>query len=458
LQNIHESEADETVIREGVDAKQYQLLIIKKAVGTRLYSMANSFNHSKLKKRITMMLKEKSSPWARLKYLYVLPLAAIAVTAFARPEVSNELKEISEVKVNDLAAIVAIKEVKSDVAPQDADSGMFDVTQNVVIGSSRTSPQVNETQQTIKSEESEEAMPVLELMEVSTFTAQGAQAVMKETERKNKNNLQISFLENKVSAKSEGMSLLADQIKFPKPQNVVSLHGVPEGKDPLVIIDGKEATLSAMDALRPERIKSISVLKEKSSTDLYGERGRNGVILVELLPGNQEIQSKGLAGNIQEITNKDNPLAPLFILDGKEIADLNIIAPNDIDNIDVYKIKTKETEALFDKYGVKAKNGIVLITSRNHVKGKGQEITISGMKYITNPVEVQGRVVDTNKKPIGGATILISGTNVGTITDMDGKFKLQADKDALLIVSYVGMKPFIIKADKKLKITLEDNE
>ena len=49
LQNIHEYEADETVIREGVNAKQYQLLLIKKAVGTRLYSMANSFNHSKLK-------------------------------------------------------------------------------------------------------------------------------------------------------------------------------------------------------------------------------------------------------------------------------------------------------------------------------------------------------------------------------------------------------------------------
>ncbi|WP_336534472.1 M56 family metallopeptidase, partial [Bacteroides acidifaciens] len=51
LQNIHEYEADETVINEGVNAKDYQLLLIKKAVGTRLYSMANSFNHSKLKKR-----------------------------------------------------------------------------------------------------------------------------------------------------------------------------------------------------------------------------------------------------------------------------------------------------------------------------------------------------------------------------------------------------------------------
>ena len=60
-----------------------------------------------------MMIKKKSNPWARMKYLYVLPLAAIAVAAFARPEVSNELNEISSVKVNDLASIMKTDEVKS---------------------------------------------------------------------------------------------------------------------------------------------------------------------------------------------------------------------------------------------------------------------------------------------------------------------------------------------------------
>ena len=113
LQTIHEYEADEWVINNGIDAKTYQLLIIKKAVGARLYSIAISFNHSSLKKRITMMIKKKSNPWARLKYLYVLPLAAVAVAAFARPEVSNQLDEISSVKVNDLASIVKADEVKS---------------------------------------------------------------------------------------------------------------------------------------------------------------------------------------------------------------------------------------------------------------------------------------------------------------------------------------------------------
>ena len=71
-----------------------------------IYNTLFNYKCFKLNKRITMMLKEKSNPWARLKYLYVLPLAAIAVTAFARPEISEKVEEISAVKVNDLAEIV----------------------------------------------------------------------------------------------------------------------------------------------------------------------------------------------------------------------------------------------------------------------------------------------------------------------------------------------------------------
>ena len=106
LQNIHEYEAEEEVLRQGINAKEYQMLLIKNAVGARLYSIANSFNHSSLKKRITMMIRKKSNPWARAKYLYVLPLAAVTVAAFARPEISQPLDEISSVKVNDLSAVL----------------------------------------------------------------------------------------------------------------------------------------------------------------------------------------------------------------------------------------------------------------------------------------------------------------------------------------------------------------
>ena len=61
-----------------------------------------------------MMIKKKSNPWARLKYLYVLPLATVAVAAFARPEVSNQLDEISDTKVNDLVSVVKTIEVENE--------------------------------------------------------------------------------------------------------------------------------------------------------------------------------------------------------------------------------------------------------------------------------------------------------------------------------------------------------
>ncbi len=83
LRAIHEYEADAAVIASGVDARSYQLLLIRKAVGGRWYSIANSFNHSKLKNRITMMLREKSPRRTRARALLLLPLAGLALGAFA---------------------------------------------------------------------------------------------------------------------------------------------------------------------------------------------------------------------------------------------------------------------------------------------------------------------------------------------------------------------------------------
>lgn len=109
LRDIHEFEADEEVINSGADARSYQLLLIKKAVGSRLYSMANSFNHSKLKKRITMMVKKKSKRSSAAKALFLLPLTALALTAFASEKVSSVAEEVSKVKINDFIKSDTVK-------------------------------------------------------------------------------------------------------------------------------------------------------------------------------------------------------------------------------------------------------------------------------------------------------------------------------------------------------------
>ena len=73
LKMLHEYEADERTINKGIDATQYQLLLVKKAVGAKRFQLANGFNHSKLKNRITMMHKDKTNKWMRLAYILCVP-------------------------------------------------------------------------------------------------------------------------------------------------------------------------------------------------------------------------------------------------------------------------------------------------------------------------------------------------------------------------------------------------
>ena len=84
LKELHEYEADDAVLRGGADLKEYQYLLIRKAVGKSGYSVANSFNHSILKNRITMMSKSKSSLARGLRALYVLPLVCLGIGLQAR--------------------------------------------------------------------------------------------------------------------------------------------------------------------------------------------------------------------------------------------------------------------------------------------------------------------------------------------------------------------------------------
>ena len=84
LRELHEYEADDAVLRSGFDIKEYQYLLIRKAVGKSGYSVANSFNHSILKNRITMMSKTKTPHSRRLRVLWALPLVCLAIGLQAR--------------------------------------------------------------------------------------------------------------------------------------------------------------------------------------------------------------------------------------------------------------------------------------------------------------------------------------------------------------------------------------
>ena len=76
LKLLHEYEADDFVLKQGIDATQYQLLLVKKAVGEKRFLLANGFNHAQLKNRITMMQTTTKAAWKKLFLLLLLPLLA----------------------------------------------------------------------------------------------------------------------------------------------------------------------------------------------------------------------------------------------------------------------------------------------------------------------------------------------------------------------------------------------
>ena len=107
LKAIHEYEADEAVICQGIDAKQYQQLLVIKAVGNRLQLLANTLNHGSLKKRINMMQQQKSNRWRMLRAAFVIPVATLAIIAFAKPEIKTN--EVQQTVLNESKPLVEYK-------------------------------------------------------------------------------------------------------------------------------------------------------------------------------------------------------------------------------------------------------------------------------------------------------------------------------------------------------------
>ena len=493
LQNIHEFEADEMVIKEGVDAKLYQLLLIKKAVGTRLYSMANSFNHSTLKKRITMMLKEKSNPWARLKYLYVLPLAAIAVTAFARPEISQKAKEISAVKVNDLAAIVETKTVENVASGVNAVVNLTDVPEISVV---KDTADVKKKETAGKSSEDgvfwvAEKMP--EFPGGNGAVAEYVRENMKypaiAKEKGTQGRVIVQFVVNKkgkiVSPKvarsvdpdldKEAIRLIksmpdwipgtqggkAVDVKYTLPvsfrldgdssANANTASSEEKTGGPLFIIDGKEAAPNTINAIDPNWIKSISVLKDASATAIYGSRAKEGAIIITLMT-KEEYQAKQnektLGDKIDALQNKlnSNDVKKVsYFLDDKEVSDteLQTLRQNKASEYDVVTVETD------GKPAVKIKTKPVSNITIRGLKGTVKSVNGTPVFPDTSDNEnrVAGKVCDTDGNPVIGACVLVEGTTIGTVTDLNGTFKLETLKGSVLSVSYIDMQTAKVKVE-----------
>ena len=72
---------------------------------------------------------------------------------------------------------------------------------------------------------------------------------------------------------------------------------------------------------------------------------------------------------------------------------------------------------------------------------------------------VKGVVKDSNGEPLLGVNVLVKGTTIGAVTDIDGNFSFEAPADCTLVISYIGFESQEVKGNAPLNIILkEDSE
>jgi bla regulator protein BlaR1 len=136
---------------------------------------------------------------------------------------------------------------------------------------------------------------------------------------------------------------------------VLNNGGGYDGKTPLIFVNGKTFTDREMEALNPDSILSINILKDATAVLKYGEEGKNGVILITT-KGNNSI-----ADVLVIDENMDIEKWPLYILNGVKLSKSEVMAikPDEIESITVLK----DAKSIAN-YGTAAQNGVVLIVTK----------------------------------------------------------------------------------------------
>lgn len=373
-----------------------------------------------------MMIRKKSNPWARVKYLYVLPLAAVTVAAFARPEISEPLDEISSVKVNDLSAITG-KNSPENLSV--ASNSAADVTLKMKVTDQSGSPIVgasvlivNSTSGTLTDLEGNFTLKVNNDQRISV-----SYVGMKSVELSVKECLEKQIKEVRLASDndSESQLTIVSQSSGSAPQSVqkVASSEIPATNDVFMVVEqmpefpgGMSACLkfladhvaypkeAAEKKIQGRVIVQFVVMKDGSIANARVLRAVDPLLDAEALrviglmpkwkPGTQRGQAVNVkftmpvtfrldkdstdmqpitAGRIAAVSGdtKENVQRALRISDGKEtplvVVDGEEISVSSLEKLspDTFEsISVLKEEDAINRFGEKGKNGVLLITTK----------------------------------------------------------------------------------------------
>ncbi|WP_316824159.1 M56 family metallopeptidase [Pedobacter miscanthi] len=298
LKDTHEFEVDSALISQGVDAKAYQLLLIRKAAGEKIYSIANTFNQSKLAVRIKMMLRQRSAPWASLKYLCIVVLSTFSIIAFAKPGIAENIQAMSTEKlgsfikkqVNKISG--PVKEdlpVKKEKQPDKAVSAPLTLSDHAPGSSVARADQ----QEIITGKEGTpicivDGKPItyadfklINPDDIKTVTVLKEKEATEAYGEKGKSGAIIIslFKERQPTVNNNAASLLKFMLSaVNKPKCVFFLNGTKLSDEQQVAINRALPSMANINNL----IESIVTITGKEALDKYGDEGINGVLEIHL--------------------------------------------------------------------------------------------------------------------------------------------------------------------------------
>ena len=341
IRQNHEYLADEVALQRTSDPAIYRAVLLNQIVGAPVVSLINSFNYSPNKKRFSMMKNIISSPYRKLKILLILPVFAIVLYAFAKPD--YRYKYIDENSYNSHLLSSQTKIVKGKIQQQDGESlpGATVVIQGTTIGT------VADAKGYFKIDN----VPDDGLLVVSFvgFKSKVLKPVFT-------SEMKINMLRDTVKYLNLNISTPPPPPPPPPPMDAAGDLNVPpppppppassdnaDGRIPLYVVDGIPVTKAEAEKVNPETITSVNVWKDKketkSATEKYGEKGENGV--VEIITKNYQ---EKLFTVIDGVEHEKDGMSSISMEDVKT---MNILTP----------------ESALSKYGEKAKDGAIEVTT-----------------------------------------------------------------------------------------------
>lgn len=280
---------DQQVLNKGMDRQTYQYSLLQVSKQGVSLGVSSHFNFKFLKKRIMMMNKKKSSKLELSKYAFLLPIVIFSAGAFTISKADSKITEVADVvKEKQLDGVTATQETKRTLTD--------DVVDTVKIAGQREENTPLEEKVLVVGQKTDPS----DTMKVP----QGEVKMLKSKSEIDQTRDYLYLYDRKVLSKDDffriddselnGMILTSNdnfKVQYAEQRDkegVIVAYSKEEQERQReqrekalyvidgVIQDGKES----LEVLDPDQIESIEVLKDGPATTAYGEKGKNGVILI----------------------------------------------------------------------------------------------------------------------------------------------------------------------------------